>query len=77
MGYPGQQAHPEVLAVMEKGVKVIRDAGVVAGVSCPDSLVPKFLGLGVQYFHSNVSSLLQSAGQTYLKTMRQAAESNK
>jgi 4-hydroxy-2-oxoheptanedioate aldolase len=77
MGHPGQQAHPEVLAVMEKGVKVIRDAGVVAGVSCPDSLVPKFLGLGVQYFHSNVSSLLQSAGETYLKTMRQAAGSNK
>ena len=77
MGYPGQQAHPEVLAVMEKGVKVIRDAGVVAGVSCPESLVPKFLGLGVQYFHSNVSTLLQSAGETYLKTMRQAAGSNK
>ncbi len=77
MGYPGQQAHPEVLAVMEKGVKVIRDAGVVAGVSCPDSLVPRFLGLGVQYFHSNVSTLLQSAGETYLKTMRQVAGSNK
>ena len=77
MGYPGQQAHPEVLAVMEKGVKVIRDAGVAAGVSCPDALVPKFLGLGVQYFHSSVSSLLQTAGQTYLKTLRQAAGSNK
>ena len=76
MGYPGQQAHPEVLKVMEKGVRVIRDAGVTAGVSCPDSLIPRFLGLGVQYFHSNVGSLLQIAGQTYLKTMRQAAESN-
>ena len=73
MGYPGQQAHPEVLAVMEKGVKRIRDAGVVAGVSCPDSLVPKFLGLGVQYFHSNVGSLLQSAGEAYLKAMRKYA----
>jgi 4-hydroxy-2-oxoheptanedioate aldolase len=73
MGYPGQQAHPEVLAVMEKGVKLIRAAGVVAGVSCPDKLIPKFLGLGVQYFHSNVSSLLQGAGEAYLKTVRQAA----
>jgi 4-hydroxy-2-oxoheptanedioate aldolase len=77
MGHPGQQSHPEVLKVMEKGVKVIRDAGVAAGVSCPDALVPKFLDLGVQYFHSNVSSLLQSAGQTYLETVRQAAGSNK
>ena len=74
MGYPGQQTHPEVQAVMEKGVKVIRDAGVAAGVSCPDALIPKFLGLGVQYFHSNVGSLFQSAGEAYLKTVRQHAK---
>ena len=74
MGYPGQQAHPEVLAVMEKGVKRIRDAGIAAGVSCPDSLVPKFLGLGVQYFHGSVSNLLTSAGEAYLKAMRKSAE---
>ena len=70
MGYPGQQAHPEVLAVMEKGVKRIREAGVVAGVSCPESLVPKFLGLGVRYFHGNVGTLIQTAGEAYLKQMR-------
>jgi 4-hydroxy-2-oxoheptanedioate aldolase len=70
MGYPGQQAHPEVLAVMEKGVKAIRAAGIAAGVSCPDALVPKFLQLGVQYFHGNVASLLLSAGQAYLKALR-------
>jgi 4-hydroxy-2-oxoheptanedioate aldolase len=73
MGYPGQQTHPEVQAVMEKGVKLIRDAGLVAGVSCPDSLVPKFLDLGVQYFHSSVESLMKGAGDAYLKTMRKAA----
>jgi 4-hydroxy-2-oxoheptanedioate aldolase len=73
MGYPGQQAHPEVLAVMEKGVKRIRDAGIVAGVSCPDSLVPKFLGLGVQYFHGSVGRMLQSGGEAYLKAVRKSA----
>jgi 4-hydroxy-2-oxoheptanedioate aldolase len=73
MGHPGQQAHPEVLAVMEKGVKRIREAGIAAGVSCPDALIPKFLSLGVQYFHGNVGSLLQSAGETYLRTVRKAA----
>jgi 4-hydroxy-2-oxoheptanedioate aldolase len=77
MGYPGQQSHPEVLTVMEEGVRVIREAGIVAGVSCPDALIPKFLSLGVQYFHSSVQSLLQSAGQSYLKTVRQASESNR
>lgn len=73
MGYPGQQAHPEVQALMEDGVKRIRKAGIAAGVSCPDNLIAKFLGLGVQYFHSNAGSLLQSAGEAYLKTVRAAA----
>jgi hypothetical protein len=31
------------------------------------------LGLGVQYFHSNVGRLLQQSSATYLQTMRQAA----
>ena len=75
MGYPGQQTHPEVQAQMEKGVKIIRDAGSIAGVSCPDSLVPKFLDLGVQYFHSNVNGLLQSSSTAYLKAMRESAVS--
>ena len=59
--------------MVERGVKTITGAGKIAGCSCPDNLVPKFLGLGVQYFHSNVGSLLQSAGETYLKTMRKSA----
>ncbi|MFQ6029355.1 MAG: HpcH/HpaI aldolase/citrate lyase family protein [Dehalococcoidia bacterium] len=73
MGLPGQQTHPEVQAQMEKGVKIIKDAGRIAGCSCPDNLVPKFLDLGVQYFHSNVGTLLQSASVAYLKTMRDSA----
>ena len=74
MGYPGQQTHPEVQAQMERGVKIIREAGRCAGVSCPDNLVPKYLDLGVQYFHGNVGSLLQTASVDYLKGMRAAAE---
>ncbi len=74
MGYPGQQTHPEVQEQMEKGVKIITDAGKVAGVSCPDSYVPKFLDLGVQYFHGNVATLLQTSSLAYLKEMRGAAE---
>ena len=75
MGYPGQQTHPEVQAVMEKGVSVIREAGKVAGVSCPDSYVPKFLDMGVQYFHGNVGSLIQTSSQAYLEEMRNSAAS--
>jgi 4-hydroxy-2-oxoheptanedioate aldolase len=73
MGYTGQQTHPEVQKMMEHGVKLITNAGRIAGCSCPDALIPKFLGLGVQYFHSNVSRLLQQSSEAYLNTMRQAA----
>jgi 4-hydroxy-2-oxoheptanedioate aldolase len=59
MGLTGQQAHPDVQRVMERGVKTITSAGRIAGCSCPDDLIPKFLGLGVQYFHSGVNRLLQ------------------
>ena len=75
MGYPGQQTHPEVQALMVEGVNTIREAGRVAGVSCPDSYVPKFLDMGVQYFHGNVNSLLQSSSVSYLQELRQAAAS--
>jgi len=73
MGLTGQQAHPDVQQMMERGVKIITGAGRIAGCSCPDNLIPKFLGLGVQYFHGSVGRLLQSSSQAYLKTVRQAA----
>ena len=73
LGVPGQQTHPEVQALMEQGVDVIVKSGKVAGVSCPDNLVPKFLDLGVQYFHGNVNSLLQTSSVAYLENMREAA----
>ncbi len=74
MGYPGQQPHPEVQEQLERGVKIITGAGRIAGVSCPDHLVPQYLGLGVQYFHGSVSALLQTASVDYLKGMRAAAQ---
>jgi 4-hydroxy-2-oxoheptanedioate aldolase len=73
MGYTGQQAHPEVQQLMERGVKTITAAGRVAGCSCPDNLIPKFLGLGVQYFHGSVGRLLQQGSEAYLAKVRQAA----
>jgi hypothetical protein len=59
--------------MMERGVKTITSAGRIAGCSCPDNLVPKFLSLGVQYFHSTVGRLLQQSSEAYLQRMRQAA----
>ena len=73
MGYTGQMAHPDVQAMVERGVKAITGAGRIAGCSCPDNLIPKFLGLGVQYFHSGVNRLLQQSSEAYLEATRQAA----
>src|SRR6185295_10955595 len=73
MGYTGQPTHPDVQTMMERGVKTITSAGRIAGCSCPDHLVPKFLSLGVQYFHSTIGRLLQQSSEAYLQRMRQAA----
>ena len=73
MGLPGQQTHPQVQTQMERGVDRIIKAGKTAGVSCPDNLIPKYLNRGVQYFHSNINTLLQTSSQAYLAEMRQAA----
>jgi 4-hydroxy-2-oxoheptanedioate aldolase len=73
MGHTGQPTHPEVQRMMERGVEIITGAGRIAGCSCPDNLVPKFLGLGVQYFHGTVGRLLQHGSEAYLQKMRQAA----
>jgi 2-keto-3-deoxy-L-rhamnonate aldolase RhmA len=73
MGLTGQQAHPNVQQMMERGVKTIVGAGRIAGCSCPDNLIPKFLGLGVQYFHTGVNRLLQQSSAAYLDKVRQAA----
>lgn len=73
MGLAGQQTHPEVLKLMEDGVKRIRAAGIVAGCSTPDSHVPKFLDLGVRYFHNTIGRMMQTGADAYLKNMRKAA----
>ena len=73
MSLPGQQTHPAVQAQIERGVDLIVKAGQTAGVSCPDHQVPKYLNLGVQYFHTTLTALLQTATQSYLDRMHQAA----
>src|SRR5262249_48993832 len=65
MGYTGQQAHPEVQKLMERGVAAITGAGRTAGRSCPDTLSPKLLGLCVQYDHGPAGRLLQHGIRAY------------
>ena len=73
MGYAGEPTHPEVLKVVENGVRVIRGAGKVAGVSYTEELMPEFLAMGVRLFQGTASALFRTASQSYLKSMRAAA----
>ena len=73
MGYAGEPTHPEVLRVVEKGVRVIRSAGKVAGVSYTEELMPEFLAMGVRLFQGTASALFRTASQSYLESMREAA----
>ncbi len=73
MGYPGEQTHPEVQKLVRRGVETIRGAGKIPGIGGSDALMPEFLEIGVQYFHTNVQALVQNASQPYLKGVREAA----
>ena len=43
MGYTGQQTHPEVQQLMERGVKIITEAGRIAGCAAvPTISFPSF-----------------------------------
>ena len=73
MGYAGEPNHQEVLKVVQKGVKVIRGAGKVAGVSYHEELLPEFLAMGVRLFQGTATTLFGTASQSYLQSMREAA----
>src|ERR671936_403100 len=71
MGYTGQQAHPEVQRMVERGVTMITEAGRIAGCSCSDALIPKFLELGVQFIPSSGRGLLLLGSEAYPHAARQ------
>lgn len=73
MGHPGEQAHADVQRAIEGAIKVIRDAGKIAGVGAPHDLISKYMDMGVQYFHGTVETLMVSSGSAYLKDMHEMA----
>lgn len=65
MGFPGNKNAPEVQAVVREAIDRIVGAGKVAGLSCDEDQTKKFVGLGVQYFHTSVTSLMKSAARQF------------
>ena len=71
LGHPGETTHPEVLAVLERMGKTIRDAGKHAGtIGANADMVEKLSGWGYNYFANNVLGMLAQAGKGYLEGCR-------
>ena len=62
-----------VFAVSRPTPRIVLAQAAAINALTRTAIIPKFLGLGVQYFHSGVNRLLQQSSDAYLKTMRQAA----
>ena len=65
MGFPGNKNTPEVQAVVREAIDKIVGAGKVAGLSCDDDQMKQFVDLGVQYFHTSVTTLMKSAARRF------------
>jgi 2-keto-3-deoxy-L-rhamnonate aldolase RhmA len=67
LGFPGETQHPEVMAVLERMGKAIRDAGKHAGtIGFNKDHVSKLHGWGYNYFANNVQGMLIAGGRSYL-----------
>ena len=69
MGYPGRKDVPEVQRVVEEALDAILGAGKVAGLSCDEEQITKFVGRGVRYFHTGVTPLMKIAARHFWKVV--------
>lgn len=73
MGYPGQIAHPEVVAVIERLVKKTHDAGKISGTLGVTVEQARFWHeRGVQWIVSSASRFLLAEAGAYLSQTREA-----
>jgi 2-keto-3-deoxy-L-rhamnonate aldolase RhmA len=71
LGLHGQTQHPEVLAVLERMGKAIRDAGKHAGtIGFNKDHVARLHGWGFNYFATNVMGLMIAGARNYLADCR-------
>ncbi|MCL4535116.1 MAG: aldolase/citrate lyase family protein [Bacteroidetes bacterium] len=71
MGLHGQLNHPEVVAMVEKLAKQIRDGGKAAGTIAGDPATFKRVkDQGFQYIAANVGGMIAKAGRDYLAATR-------
>ncbi|MBM3935167.1 MAG: hypothetical protein FJ319_12865 [SAR202 cluster bacterium] len=77
MGYIGQNNHPEVLAAADRGYKMIRDAGRIAGALVVDSNVETYIKKGVKFFAVPWTPWVESGAKNFLEKASRAEKSLK
>ena len=65
MGHPGNKNTPEVQKVVNQALDAILGAGKVAGLSCDEEYMTKFVDRGVRYFHTGVTPLMKFAARHF------------
>jgi 4-hydroxy-2-oxoheptanedioate aldolase len=67
MGHPGMADHPEVKAMADKGVEIIKAAGKVAGFNSNAGMVAEYVQKGVLYHCAGDAAFLIAGAQQYLR----------
>ena len=63
MGHPGDTAHPDVLAALDRFCRQVQEAGAQAGTAGGLAALRHAEGLGVGYFYTHLPTLLQLGTQ--------------
>ena len=66
MGYTGQPAHPEVLAVIDRCIARITAAGKVAGALVSDNTVEGYKQKGARFFYTSWQSWMADGARRFL-----------
>lgn len=74
LGFPGQQDHPKVLELLDRAIPQVLNQKKIVGVSCPEYLLPHFVGQGVQIFHSSVQQIMLAGGRAYFEQTKKATQ---
>jgi 4-hydroxy-2-oxoheptanedioate aldolase len=75
MGYVGQPTHPEVVKVVEAGLRQITAAGRVAGTLSIDAYLEQYLQAGARCFLTSLDAWITDGAQRYLANMTELAAS--
>ena len=73
MGHPGEPAHPEVLATIDKAIEEIIGAGRVAGALVSDATVESYIQKGARFMYTAWPAWVTSGAESFLARVASAS----